>query len=168
MSEEMTPDQLFQATGSLYQSLIHPDPDDPEFQAGMARFCQLRETLDRDLVLQLIKESDWRSRLLGYAVAALNQDWSLSSEILATLSHPTGLTIIPAGAWLIIQHRRVPELSPDLDLTEFDLSQFDGEVGWVLSRVQAAHAGTLAVADEETGPHSGQSLQDQLMLYEFR
>lgn len=166
MSGKMTPDQLFQETGNFYQCLIHPVPDDPEFQAGLDRFCQLREALDRDLVLQLIKELDWRSRLLGYAVAALNQDWSLSSEILATLSQPTGLTIVPAGAWLIIQHQRIPEWSPDLDLTEFDLSQFDGEVGWGLSRVRSAHAGTLVVADEETGPHSGQSLQDQLALYE--
>ncbi|QDT42190.1 hypothetical protein Pan241w_22710 [Gimesia alba] len=163
----MTPEKLVQTTGLFYQSLIHPAPDDPEFRAGLDRFCQLRDNLDRGLALQLIQEVNWRDRLLGFAVAALLQDWSLSSAILETLQRPTGMAIVPAGAWLIIQRRRASKASPELDLSGFDLTQFDGEVGWVLSRLQEEREGGFSVSPEETGPNYGQSLQDQLGLYEF-
>ncbi|QDV50284.1 hypothetical protein [Gimesia fumaroli] len=163
----MTPEQLVQTTGLFYQSLIHPALDDPTFLADLDRFCQMRDNLDRGLALQLIEEVNWRDRLLGFAVAALLQDWSLSSAILETLQRRlTGMAIVPAGAWLVIQHQRVPEASPALILTRFDLTLFDGEVGWVLTRLQAVREGTFSVATEEAGPHSGQSFQDQLELYE--
>ncbi|WP_339736309.1 hypothetical protein [uncultured Gimesia sp.] len=162
----MTPEQLVQATGLFYQGLIHPAPDAPEFQVGLDTFCHLRDDLNRGLALQLIQDVNWRSRLLGFAVAALLQDWSLSSDILETLQRPTGSSIVPAGAWLMMQHQRAPEESPECDLVEFDLTLFDGEVGWILTRLQAAREGAFSVYAEETGPNYGQSLQDQLDLYE--
>lgn len=162
----MTPEQLVQTTGLFYQSLIHPALDDPTFLADLDRFCQMRDNLDRGLALQLIQEVNWRDRLLGFAVAALLQDWSLSSAILETLQRPTGMAIVPAGVWLMIQHQRAPKASPELILTGFDLTMFDGEVGWVLTRLQEEREGRFSVSPEETGPNYGQSLQDQLELYE--
>jgi len=67
----------------------------------------------------------------------------------------------------MVQHQQAPSLSPEIDGIEFNTGQFDGEVGWILTRLQAQIDGTLTVVPDEVGPNYGQSLQSQLALYEL-
>lgn len=163
----MTPETLFQQTSDFYQCLIHPDLEDVDFRRELEAFRGLRAELDRELALTLIQESNWRTRLLGLAVGALLREWSLAPVVLELIRQPTGISIVPAGAWLMVQHQQAPSLSPEIDGIEFNTGQFDGEVGWILTRLQAQIDGTLTVVPDEVGPNYGQSLQSQLALYEL-
>lgn len=162
----MTPEILFQQTSDFYQSLIHPDLSDVDFQREIEAFRGLRAELDRELALTLIQESNWRTHLLGLAVGALLREWSLAPVVLDLIRQPTGISIVPAGAWLMVQHQQAPSLSPEIDGSESDSGPFGDEVGWVLTRLQAQRVGNLTVDPDEVGPNSGQSLQSQLALYE--
>jgi hypothetical protein len=163
----MTPETLFQQTSDFYQSLIHPDLSDVDFQREIEAFRELRSELDIDLALALLQDRNWRTRLLGLAVGALLREWSLAPAVLELIQQPTGMSIVPAGAWLMVQHQRAPSSSPEIDLSESDWGQFDGEVGWMLTRLQELREGALTVDTDEVGPNFGQSLQSQLALYEL-
>ena len=69
----MTPEILFQQTSDFYQSLIHPDLSDVDFQRELEAFRGLRAELDREPALTLIQENNWRTRLLGLAVGGVAQ-----------------------------------------------------------------------------------------------
>ena len=163
----MTPETLFQQTSDFYQELIHPDLEDAGFRRALDANCELRGELDFYLALALLQDRNWRSRLLGLVVGALLREWSLAPAVVELIQQPTGLSIVPAGAWLMVQHQRAPSLSPEIDLRESDVTLFDGEVGWMLTQLQALRQGTFSVDSEATGPNSGQSLQSQLALYEL-
>ena len=109
----------------------------------------------------------WRSRLLGLAVGALLREWSLAPAVRELIQQPTGMSIVPAGGWLIVQHQHAPAASPEIELRKSDVTLFDGEVGWILTRLQALREGALTVDPDEVGPNYGQSLQSQLALYEL-
>lgn len=163
----MTPEQLVKATGLFYDKLVHPVVQDSEFQTSLTSFRNLGKDFDRDLALELIQEVNWRDRLLGIAVAAVLRDWSLSHAIVDTCLSPSGISIVPAGAWLICHYRCSPETFPEINFTKFDHSQFDGEIGWVIQHVQSETEGRLSLTEEDTGPNYGQSLLDHIELYAF-
>ncbi|QDT27345.1 hypothetical protein Enr10x_26620 [Gimesia panareensis] len=161
----MTPEKLFDTTADFYLQLIHPDLEDAGFRRALDAFCELRGELDFDLALALLQDRNWRSRLLGLVVGALLSEWSLAPAVVELIKEPIGISIVPAGAWLMVQHQRAPTFSPEIDLSEFDLGLFDGEVVWILTRLQALREGTFTVDSEATGPNFKQSLQSQLALY---
>lgn len=163
----MTPETLFQQTSDFYQSLIHPDLSDVDFQREIEAFRELRSELDIDLALALLQDRNWRTRLLGLAVGALLREWSLAPAVLELIQQPTGMSIVPAGGWLIVQHQHAPVASPEIELRKSDVTLFDGEVGWILTRLQALREGAPTVDPDEVGPNYGQSLQSQLALYEL-
>lgn len=162
----MTPEQLVKATGLFYDYLVHPELQDSEFQNSLNIFRNLDKDFDRGLALELIQEVNWRDRLLGFAVAAVLRDWSLSRAIVDTYLHPTGISIVPVGAWLICHYRCSPETFPEIDFTKFNHAQFDGEIGWVIQHVQSEMEGRLSLTEADTGPYYGQPLLDHIELYE--
>ena len=126
----MTVDQLFEATGDLYLLLMRPRVGDVEFESLLDLLKSASLHCESDLAREMIQTRNWRTRLLAFALTALLRDDSMTKDIAETFSHPTGLSIVPAGAFLIAHHATSPETFPSFDFSRFDRSKFDGELGW--------------------------------------
>lgn len=160
----MTPEQLFEATGDLYLRLIRPNVRDPKLDLALRELRKLRSACDGNLARELIKAGDWRERLLGFALAAILNEYSLSADVAETFANPRGLTIVPAGALLIAHHAISPETFPVIDFTRFDPSLFDGELGWTVDRVRASildHPNNI----EGLSPCNAQDMNAHLTLH---
>lgn len=160
----MTAQELAEATGDLYLALIRPRLDDADFQSSLDTLRAVRPSCDSALALQLIATRSWRDRLLGFALAALLKDHSLSEGVTDVFAHPTGISIVPAGAYLVAHYETSPHAFPAIDFTRFDRDSFDGEVGWTVDRVQQAIAGNR-LCWNELAPNYGQNMGDHVKLF---
>jgi len=166
----MTTAQLFEDVGDAYLSLIHPDIEEMDSIGALDIILKLGQEVNPQFIGELIDGESWRERLIGLALAARNKEWHLGEVASRSLLDPRGISIVPAGAFMILSARFVGSESKDWIGENYDEEVFDGEVGWIVDRVrmhlheQSLNGEHIGVA-KDVGPNYGQDLQKHCMFY---
>lgn len=161
----MTADELFQATGDAYISLIHPRLSEDDFWKKIDQILAVESEASPREIKELINGWSWRERLIGLALAARGKHWEYGEVVCDALLEPKGISLVPSGAFLILSARFLKAHPDSWYSKDFDLETFDGEMKWVLDRVRQHGFEPTMKIPREAGPNYGQYLQDHVGLF---
>jgi hypothetical protein len=155
-------DDVLDRVGDLYLALIHADKST---MLVVQPLLELVSELKPGLALTMIwRGESWRERLVGLVLVARESPEAIADAILTSLRDPRGFAITASCAALasLANHIDVSALLED-HLAHFDLSAFDGEVGWALDRMRATAA--RQSLDSSKSPNGGQSFANHFDFY---
>jgi hypothetical protein len=159
----MTEQEVFTQSGDAYLRLVHPvKPYGPV----LGPLLTLAPSLPLSLVAQMIVGISWRERLLGLSLAMAQLSEGVIEKMLNSLKDVRGISIVPTCAALATLARHGLFDAERLNSFNFDVTAFDGEVGWAIERT-LWYAQTQPVGVLERGPNYGQSFADHVEMYEW-
>jgi len=161
----MTAKEIFDSTGDVYLSLIHPEINSLLGSEEFTSLLRLADTAAEQSVAELIYSHDWRERIVGFAIAARKRSWNLARAVSDSLLDPRGIAIVPAGAFLITSGRVGKIPLDDLLPATHDPDVFDGEVAFAIDCLKRSLSAKRTSVPSETGPNYGQNIQVHTKLH---